>query len=632
LIKLWKTYLALTIFAYSLPTIAQEDTLNQINVTATVTPADSYKVISLDDIETRTTENLSDLLSKETPIYIKSYGGGGLSSISIRGAGSSHTQLYWNGIPINSPTLGDNDLSILPLSFIDQAEVHLGASSIIDGSGGLGGAIQLNTSANYKNKLKTTFIKELGSFGIDKTQLSVNLGSKKFQSKTSLFRKMALNNFEYMDITQEGNPTLQRENSEVIQYGVKQEFYFKPNFHHRFAIKSNYLNSYRQIAPIIGVQSKGEYQTDETLRLLGEWVYYREKSFHHLRMAFISDDLNYVDTSATINSSIKVESYKGSYNFSRFFNHSINLKLQVNAGTDIANSTGFSETKSQNRQSVFVQLEQESNRGYSYNIAFREEVIDGEVAPFVPTIGAMYYITSNRKTSIKVNAARNFKAPSLNDLYWNPGGNVNLLAELGYTAEMELNYTGKKLEASISPYYSLIDNWIQWLPGENGVWSPINVKQVENKGLELSLKKHIKVRKDLKFQFHSSYNFVHSTNKSSIVDGDNSIGKQLIYVPKHAFNITAKIDWKNWAFSYNQTVTSKVFTDATNTTYMPYYAPADVNMSYSLKGKKGKQKSADVGLKIANLYDEDYQIMANRPLPGRWFLLFLKINLSVAHD
>ena len=55
---------------------------------------------------------------------------------------------------------------------------------------------------------------------------------------------------------------------------------------------------------------------------------------------------------------------------------------------------------------------------------------------------------------------------------------------------------------------------------------------------------------------------------------------------------------------------------------MPYYAPADINISYSLKKDK---KSAEIGLKVSNLYNEDYQIMANRPLPGRWFLLFLKV-------
>ena len=189
---------------------AQADTLKQVVVTTTITPAPSYKLINTRNIASHVTDNLADLLSKETPIYIKSSGPGGLSTISIRGAGASHTQLYWNGISINSPTLGQLDLATLPVAFIDQAEIHLGASSVVDGSGGLGGAIQLNTSANYKNKLNTTFRKELGSFGIDKTLFSINAGNKKFQSKTSLFRNSSSNDFKYIDITTRKQPNFRK--------------------------------------------------------------------------------------------------------------------------------------------------------------------------------------------------------------------------------------------------------------------------------------------------------------------------------------------------------------------------------------------------------------------------------------
>jgi len=607
----------------------QEDTLKQVVVTTTITPAPSYKLIKVPNIASHVTDNLADLLSKETPIYIKSSGPGGLSSISIRGAGASHTQLYWNGISINSPTLGQLDLAMLPVAFIDQAEIHLGASSVVDGSGGLGGAIQLNTSANYKNKLNTTFRKELGSFGIDKTLLSINAGNKKFQSKTSLFRNSSTNDFKYIDITQENSPISERENAEIIQYGIKQEFYFTPNKENYFAIKSNYIDSYRQIPSALGVMPKGEYQTDKTLRLLGEWRHGKKKTFQHIRLAFIKDEMNYMDTSLSINSLISIDSYNATYNFNHYFNYLLKFSAQVNAGSDIANSTGFGAEHQQNRQSVFLQFEQKSNWGYQYNIAARQEVINGELTPVIPTIGVKYFLTKNHHFAINANAARNYKAPSLNELYWNPGGNTDLLPEIGFTSEMGLTYQHRKLAFSISPYYSLIDNWIQWLPQESGIWSPTNVKQVENKGIELDIKKVCKISNEVKLHLHSGYNYVNSINKSSILSSDNSIGRQLIYVPKHTFNIVAKLEFKKWLFAYKQTVTGKVFIDATNTTYMPYYAPADINISYSLKKE---MKSTKIGLKVSNLYNEDYQIMANRPLPGRWFLLFVKVNLNATHE
>lgn len=630
----WNIYLLLLGIVCTLSSRAQNDTLKPVEVTANkyIRPADSYKAIPIKNIESNATESLADVLSKETPIYIKSYGTGGLSTISIRGAGASHTQIYWNGIAINSPTLGQLDLSTLPISFVDDAEIHLGASSIIDGSGGLGGAIQLNSSANYSTKLKASLVKELGSFGIDKTLLSLNLGNKKVQSKTSILRNLALNNFDYIDISQEGRPILERKNSELTQLGIKQEIYFKPKTNHEISFKGNYFNSYRQLPSIIGVQSKGEYQTDKTLRLLGEWNHFKKNSFHHLRLALIKDELNYIDTSAAINSLIKVDSYKSSYNFKHYFTDSIKLTFQTNFGTDIANSSGFDTIHTQNRQSIFLQFEHKLKIGLIYNVAFRHEAIDYVFTPIIPTLGLKYYIDKKQQLSVMGNIAKNYKAPSLNDLYWSPGGNLDLLPEVGFTSEVGFTFKSKKLTANITPYYSLIDNWIQWLPTSSGVWSPVNVKEVENKGLEISLEKNIQLKNKANISLQTGYNFVSSTNKSSALENDNSIGKQLIYVPQHTFNIVAKYNYKKLAIGYNQTVTGKVFIDATNTTYMPYYAPANLDISYKLDGKDKKNSFAVFGLKINNLYNEDYQIVANRPLPKRWFSIFLKINLSAGNE
>ena len=50
------------------------------------------------------TLSLSDLLSENTPVFIKNHGRGALASASFRGTAASHTQVNWNGIKINSDT------------------------------------------------------------------------------------------------------------------------------------------------------------------------------------------------------------------------------------------------------------------------------------------------------------------------------------------------------------------------------------------------------------------------------------------------------------------------------------------------------------------------------------------------
>ena len=66
-----------------------------------------------------------ELLGKSSGLYVKQYGPGNLATISIRGSSASQTQLFWNGIPVNSPTLGSSDLALLPIDFFNSLTIAL---------------------------------------------------------------------------------------------------------------------------------------------------------------------------------------------------------------------------------------------------------------------------------------------------------------------------------------------------------------------------------------------------------------------------------------------------------------------------------------------------------------------------
>jgi iron complex outermembrane receptor protein len=63
---------------------------------------------------------IADLLSENTEVFIKSYGMGGTATPSFRGTDASHTLVDWNGININSPMLGQTDLSLIPVGIMDE--------------------------------------------------------------------------------------------------------------------------------------------------------------------------------------------------------------------------------------------------------------------------------------------------------------------------------------------------------------------------------------------------------------------------------------------------------------------------------------------------------------------------------
>jgi vitamin B12 transporter len=94
-------------------------------------------------------QSLSELLACQPAIHIKSAGRGALSTASFRGTDASHTKVFWNGIRLNSPMLGQVDFSQIPVWIIDKVSILYGGSSLGEGSGALGGSVLLENAVDW---------------------------------------------------------------------------------------------------------------------------------------------------------------------------------------------------------------------------------------------------------------------------------------------------------------------------------------------------------------------------------------------------------------------------------------------------------------------------------------------------
>src|SRR5690606_13900615 len=98
-------------------------------------------------------QNVAELVSEQSPVFIKSYGYNSLSTLSFRGASAAQSLVLWNGVPVNNPALGVADLSLLPVFFSDQIAIAYGGSSALLGNGNVGGALLLDNEApNFSRK------------------------------------------------------------------------------------------------------------------------------------------------------------------------------------------------------------------------------------------------------------------------------------------------------------------------------------------------------------------------------------------------------------------------------------------------------------------------------------------------
>lgn len=566
---------------------------------------------------------LSDMLLNETPVFVKSYGSGSLASLSIRGTGASHTQLFWNGISITSPILGQNDFSLLPVTTFDEAEIHYGLSSLEDGSGGLGGALQLNNSENWNNKLKGVINIGLASFGNYSGNGRVDVGNEKFQLQSGFSANSAKNNFEYTNIAVEGNPKEKQENGELAQFNFFQNLYYKANQSNTISLKYNYLNSDRNLPKLVTSEQSVQNLKDDSFRSLLEWSRIKSKSLLSLKFAYLYERLRYADSLSDVYTKFEINSVRSQvkykYDLLGWF-----IQATFNADIDYAISTNYSDEISQSKLSGMVSVRKKVAERLLFHGLVREDFISSNISSLQPSLGLNYEVLKGMY--IKLNGARSFRYPALNELYWNGDGsigNLDLLPESGWNGESGLMILKSIKElitvsTEITGFYSKIENWILWTPDtiSGSFWTTENKQKVENKGFETSLSIKYK-SKGLQLDANMFYAYT-----SSI---DEETRKQLIYVPVHSCKLNFSAVYRKFEARFNYNFTDRRYIATDNNWYMPNYSLSSLSIGKQVILNKNKLL---VRFSIHNLFDRQYQAIAWRPMPGRNYVLTLRYDFN----
>lgn len=129
----------------------------------------------------------------------------------------------------------------------------------------------------------------------------------------------------------------------------------------------------------------------------------------------------------------------------------------------------------------------------------------------------------------------------------------------------------------------------------------------------------------LKINLNLAYNYVRARNEKSKDINDLSVGKQLVYVPTHYSYGMIQFTCRNFYLSYAHQFNGLRFTASDHSTYLPAYDLATVTI-----GKRVDYKIYyfDVFFRTVNLFNEEYQSMPWRPMPGRYFQIGLTINCN----
>ena len=123
------------------------------------------------------------------------------------------------------------------------------------------------------------------------------------------------------------------------------------------------------------------------------------------------------------------------------------------------------------------------------------------------------------------------------------------------------------------------------------------------------------------------YNYTYSktVNTQKVHEFDNSVGKQLIYVPEHSMNLAVKLSFKEYYLSYNSQFIGARYISSDHAEFLPSYNLSDMTLGKTIKYKK---QEFELSFSILNMFDLEYQAIQWRPMPGRNYLISLKYRIN----
>ena len=633
-------------FALSVTVLAQNDTiiLENIEISASyinnkVQQKTMERKIDTAVIKRLQTVSLSQLLIQHSPVFIKTYGPGGTASASFRGTTSSHTLVLWNGFQLNSPTLGEVDFSMIPVFFTDEVSLQWGSKTSAN-SGGLGGVVNIANNQKFNEGLILDARQTYGSFNTWGSYLTVGYSAKNFIARVKAYRNSSDNDFTYTNIATIPHQEMKQKNADFVDYG------FMPEMQVRF--KNSLLTfvswnqfshrNYPQIMPNVFNNTK-EYADNDFSRNFLSYKYYWNSGRVEVKSSYFHEVQTYFLESYTSNGNPVTQNH--SLNKSDVFRQIIDLqqdlykswklyaKIQWDNEKVTSSNYDSSTTSSPKRNilSFYAAVDGKIYKDLDLRMTLRNDIVDDKSVGFFPTATLAYRMPFVKGLSFNLGYSHNYRNPSLNDLYWNPGGNENLKGENGKTVDFDINYLYENLNFNLDLrtglYYSKVKDWIQWVPTTYRYWMPKNVSEVMARGAEFHFKANYRYAL-WNFTLSGNYVYSHTTDESEYAQQYDSDGKQLIYIPKHHANAFAEVRWKTWNLNYTFEFTGKRTTSMNDDDFFAYDLPYYTLHHLSL----GKQlKKFRLEFRINNLTNNDYQTVLWRAMPGRSYEVYLEFKL-----
>jgi iron complex outermembrane receptor protein len=557
-------------------------------------------------------------LDLNTGHLVKYNGPVGLASINMWGLGGQHTAISWQGMNLQSTMNGYADLNLMPAFLFDQLALGNGDLGLPLG-GGIGGTLSLSGKSGRNEALFGMASFSNANYGLALAPLS----AKKTKLQLLAYRSTGQNDFTYTMF----GITKQIDHARMEQNHLSAHWEWSPKAHTTLWASIWAMSAFRQLPPTFFETHSEAEQRDRNLRAaLGYRVYNPQAPGHKksIQGTLSQEHITYSDP-------LKNQVGRNMATSALLHYHHQWAKLLPNAKGQLRMAWGASGglghvealdyTTRGSFPSAALHLQLEKIHAVhlrTWATAAKVEHFAGRTA-WAANISSRHVM--NQSITVQTFIGKTYRFPTFNDLLWNQGGNPFLQTEKGYKAHMEMDYHWKNgVSIRVQAHTALVQDWIQWVPNNQGIWMAKNVKHVWARGLETTIEKTWKLGSTT-LKARGVYAL---TRTESITPGHKiGFGPQMPYTPYHKAVGLFGFHRQSLEGSFDLQAIGKRYTNSDNSAELRPYLMANLGFGYTWKWIRLKTE-------LLNLFNTQYQSTITYGMPGRNARINLLVDLAGA--
>jgi outer membrane receptor for transport of vitamin B len=626
----------------------------------------SAQKLSGQELDALNSFSVADAIRYFSGVQLKDYGGvGGLKTINIRSMGTNQVGVFYNGIQLGNAQNGQVDLGKFSMDNIEEISLYNGQRSKIFQSArdfGSASSIYIQPRKPHFASNKNTNIKanlKFGSFDLINPSLLmeykinnnislsfngewINASGKYKVHYRRVLPKSKIVAYDTVAIRQNGDINAVR--LEAALYGTLEKGTWNVNFY-------NYSSDRGVPGAVINNKWKrGERMQDINSFVQGNMKLAISDRWNTLlNIKYASDYTHFENFDYTLyptnNKFRQKEFYIATANLfylTDFWDVSFSYDFQYNTlDADFQRMDNYDIFAYPRRTSHWLSLAtsldlnrlkiQASLLGTLIHETVRKYNAPDDKHVMTPAVFASYRLLPNEDLRLNAFAKKIFRVATFNEMYYVEMISSNIKPEYATQYDLGLKYTKrprysivKNIDAQIDVYYNLVEDKIICTPKSPLFkWTTYNLGLVKIKGLDVSVGNMFRMG-NVFLQTKLQYTYQEARNYTD--PGDTFYGHQIPYIPWHSGTVIASALYKDWTLNYSFIYTGERYSQSDNIVYnhvQPWYTH-DVSL---VKKFRIKDMNFKATLEVNNLFDQDYEVIFNYPMPKRNYRFSLVVEL-----